>query len=75
MDAHSARELVNRSLDAADHAEVRSAALITDGNPPIPAFRIAITNGEADAVPAAPPELSAGSLEGTRSPMTVVPPI
>lgn len=67
---YSAREDVYRSDDAADHAEVSSAALITEGRPLIPARRIAMTNGEPSAVPLC---ARSGSLEGTRSPMMNVP--
>ena len=36
----SARELVKRSLDAADQAEVSKQALITEGRPLIPALEM-----------------------------------
>lgn len=44
---YRAREDVYRSEDTADHAEVSSAALMTDGRPLMPpAVRMAMTNGE-----------------------------
>jgi hypothetical protein len=66
-----ARELVYRLLLAADHADVRIAALTTDGSPEMPAFLIAITKGEEAAVPS--DKLSPGSSAGQMRPMTNVP--
>jgi hypothetical protein len=82
---------VNKSLDEADHADVSKQTLIsyskavrncrlqkesgswlTEGRPLIPAAEIAITNGDA-AVPEF--NLSDVLLDGTRRPMTKVPPI
>jgi hypothetical protein len=56
-----------KSLDAADHADVRIAAFITDGNPVKPAALIAMTKGLAAAVPSE--RLRLGLSEGTRRPM------
>jgi hypothetical protein len=50
-----------------------SITLFTDGRDLIPARWIAMTNGEAAAVPAVSLRLSCLSLEGTKRPMTVVP--
>ncbi len=72
MNSQSARELLYRSLDAADHAEVNKQALMRDGRPPMPAWRMAITKGDATAVPEA--MLRSGSFEGTSRPMIVTPP-
>ena len=63
--------LVYKSLLAALHALVNSAALIKCGRPLIPAFEMAITNGDEAAVPSE--RLSEGLLEGTSSPMMNVP--
>ena len=78
---------MNKSLDAADHAEVRKAAFNTEGNPLMPAFLMlkkrytgdrckvmltyAMTKGEAEAVPLAPPfgDVMEGSLDLTRRPI------
>jgi hypothetical protein len=88
----SARELVYKSLDAADQADVKRQALIilneeslsillnlfqgqvhTDGNALIPARSMAMTKGDAAAVPEVELKLSPGSLDGTRRPMIRVP--
>ena len=69
----SARELVYKSLEAADHAEVNKQALMTEGKPLIPALLMAMTKGEAAAVPLCPFSLRPGSLDGTRTPITAVP--
>jgi len=66
---YSALELVYRSLEAAEQAEVMSAALITDGNPLIPAALTAMTKGD-DAVLV---RLSPAEFEGTKRPITAVP--
>ena len=68
-----ARELVYRSLDAADQADVKSAALMTEGRPLIPAVLIAITKGELAAVEVS--RRRSGFEEGTRRPMMVTPPM
>ena len=87
------RELVNKSLDAADQADVKRQALMTlneksvnylafpslrgqvhtVGSALIPACLMAITKGDDDAVPVA--RLSLGSLDGTKRPMIMVPPM
>ena len=64
-----ARELVYRSLDAADHAEVRSAALMTEGRPLIPAVLIAITKGDPAALEVV--SWRSGLSEGTSREMMV----
>jgi hypothetical protein len=69
----TARELVYKTLEAADHAEVNKQALMTEGNPLIPALLMAMTKGEAAAVPFCPLLLRPGSLDGTRTPITAVP--
>jgi len=70
---YKARELVYKSLEAADHADVNRQALMTDGSPLIPERWMAITKGEAAAVPDF--KLRPGSFEGTKSPIINVPPI
>ena len=45
----------------------------TEGNDLIPARSIAITKGEAAAVPFVEARFKPGELDGTRRPMTVVP--
>ena len=62
-----------RSLDAADRADVKSAALMTDGRPEMPAVLMAITKGDFAAVEAF--KLRSGWFEGTRRPMMVTPPM
>jgi hypothetical protein len=87
--SHSARELVYRSLEAADQAEVKRHALIiyglfspnsiglsrprTAGRALMPERLIAITKGDAAAVPL--PKARPGSFEGTSKPMIVTPPM
>ena len=73
LDEQIARELVYKSLDAADQADVSRAAFTTDGNPLIPAALMAMTNGDLAAVEVA--SCKSGLLEGTRRPMTKVPPM
>lgn len=68
---YNARDEVYKSEDAADHAEVRSAALITDGRPLIPAVLIAITNGDLAAVEL--DKARSGWFDGTVNPITNVP--
>lgn len=67
---YRARVEVYRSEEAADHAEVRSAALMTDGRPLMPALRMAMTKGEENAVDSAP---RSRLFEGTSRPMMNVP--
>ena len=47
--------------------------MIKDGSPLIPAFLMAMTNGDAAAVLSV--RVSPGELEGTKRPMTVTPPM
>jgi hypothetical protein len=61
---------LQRSDEAADHADVKSAALMMDGSAGIPAFWIAMTKGEEAASP--DERFSLGSLEATKSPITKV---
>ena len=51
--------------------EVRRQALIKDGRPLIPAFLMAMTEGDAAAVLSV--RLSPSELEGTKRPMMVTP--
>lgn len=51
FNVQSARELVYNWLVAADHAEVKRQALMTEGSPLIPALLMAMTKGDAAAVP------------------------
>jgi hypothetical protein len=51
--------------------EVRRQALIKDGRPLIPAFLMAMTKGDAAAVPLE--RLSSSELEGTKRPITETP--
>ncbi len=62
-----------RSEDAADHAEVKRAALMTDGRPLIPAVLIAMTKGDFAASEVV--RLRSGWLDGTRRPMMMTPPM
>ena len=62
-----------KSLDAADQAEVKSAALMTDGSPLIPAFLIAMTKGDFAALDSL--RLRLGLFEGTSRPIMVTPPM
>ena len=71
LNVQSARELVYKSLEAADHAEVNKQALMTEGNPLMPDLVIAMTKGEAAAVPLFAPR--PGSLDGTSKPIVNVP--
>lgn len=73
IDVQMARELVYKSEDAADQAEVRRAALMTDGRPLIPACLIAMTNGDFAAFEVV--NERSGWLKGTRRPMIKVPPM
>jgi len=66
---------VYKSLEAADHAEVNRQALMTEGKPLMPDLEMAITKGEAEAVPEVVWSLKPGSLDGTSRPMTNVPKI
>jgi hypothetical protein len=68
-----ARELVYKSLEAADHAEVNKHALMTEGKPLIPDLEMAMTKGEAAAVPLCNGSPKPGSLDGTSRPMMNVP--
>jgi len=74
-DLQRARELVYKSLEAADHAEVNRQALMTEGKPLMPDLEMAITKGEAAAVPVLFSSLKPGSLDGTSRPMMNVPKI
>ena len=47
----------------------------TDGKTLIPALLIAMTKGDAAAVPLVLARLSLGSFEGTSKPITVTPPM
>jgi len=67
---YRAREDVYKSEDAADQADVRRAALMTDGRPLIPAARMAMTNGEENAFDLRP---RSGLVCGTSKPMMNVP--
>ena len=62
-----------KSLEAADQAEVKRQALMTEGSPLIPDLEMAMTNGEAAAVPLCVLSPKLGSLDGTSKPMTNVP--
>lgn len=62
-----------KSLEAADHAEVKRHALMTEGKPLIPDLEMAMTKGEAAAVPLCNGSFRLGSLDGTSKPMTNVP--
>jgi hypothetical protein len=73
LDLQRARELVYKSLDAADHAEVKRHALMTEGKPLMPDLEMAMTKGEAAAVPVLDWSLKLGSLDGTSKPMMNVP--
>ena len=70
---HNERELVYKSLEAADHAEVSSAALMTDGRPLMPAVLIAMTKGDLAAVEVL--RFRSGWLYGTNNPIIVTPPM
>lgn len=61
-----------KSLEAADHAEVRITAFKIEGRYLIPARLIAITNGDDEALEEL--RLNNGLLEGTSNPMTKTPP-
>ena len=71
--AHRARELLYKSLEAADQADVRRAALMTEGKPLMPAVLIAITKGDLAAVLAC--RFKSGLVYGTSKPITVTPPM
>ena len=73
MDLQRARELVYKSLEAAEIAEIKRQALMTEGKPLMPDLDMAMTKGEAAAVPLCVLSLKAGSLDGTSKPMTNVP--
>jgi len=66
---------VYKSLEAADHAEVKRQALMTDGKPLMPDLEMAMTKGEAAAVPVLDWSLKPGSLDGTSKPIINVPKI
>lgn len=68
-----ARELVYKSLDAAEVVEVRRAALMTEGRPLIPAVLIAMTNGDFAAVDVS--KLRPSAFDGTSKPMMMTPPM
>lgn len=58
-------------LEKMNTPEVSNAAFMIEGSILIPAWLIAITKGEAAAVP--PPLVNSGSSDGTISPMIVTP--
>ena len=64
-----------KSLEAADHAEVNRQALMTEGKPLMPDLEMAMTKGEAAAVPELVSSPKPGSLDGTSRPMMNVPKI
>lgn len=68
----NAREAVYRSEEAALHADVSSAALMTDGNPLMPALFMAITKGDPAAVEL---RFKSGLFEGTSRLITKTPKI
>ena len=49
-DLQRARELVYKSLEAAEIAEIKRQALMTEGKPLMPDLDMAMTKGEAAAV-------------------------
>lgn len=62
-----------KSLEEADHAEVRITAFRIEGRYLIPARLIAITNGDDEAFEES--RLKRGLSEGTSNPMTKTPPM
>ena len=62
-----------KSLEAADQAEVKRAALMTDGSPLMPAVLIAMTKGDFAASEVL--RLRSGLVEGTRRPIMITPPM
>lgn len=73
LDLQRALELVYKSLEAADHAEVNRQALMTEGKPLMPDLEMAMTKGEAAAVPLCDALSKAASFDGTSKPMMKVP--
>jgi len=70
---YNALELVYKSLEAADHAEVKRHALIIEGRALMPARSIAMTKGEAAAVPFPSFKSRPSEFDGTRRPIINVP--
>ncbi len=78
LEAADAADVMRQALITLCKIELRQnqesiPTLLTEGNDLIPARSIAITKGEAAAVPFVEARFKPGELDGTRRPMTVVP--